>query len=81
MSAYLFRFILSDAEIGRAERVQAEWDDLELRAEKIYNSLAEETQPAFYELVYMLCAMQANLNRLYIEGKSASQSAMPLTHL
>ena len=53
----------------RAERVQSEWDDLEKRADKISQMLPEDTQPAFYEPVLMLCSMQANLNRLYIEGR------------
>jgi len=56
----------------RAERVLGEWDSLVDRSGKVYESLPTETKPAFFELVYMLCAMQANLNRLYVAGTSAS---------
>jgi len=52
----------------RAERVLAEWEELVERSAKVYHSLNEETKPAYFELVYMLCLMQYNLNNLYIAG-------------
>lgn len=53
----------------RAERVQLEWDTLSARAKRVYDHLPKETQPAFFQSVYMLCQMQSNINRLYIAGK------------
>ena len=54
----------------RAENVLGEWESLVKRAAIVYDGLPTETQPAFFELVYMLCLMQANLNRLYVAGRS-----------
>ncbi|KAK8849799.1 hypothetical protein IAR55_005135 [Kwoniella newhampshirensis] len=51
---------------GEAERILAEWDDLTHRAGKVYDRLPDDTKPAFFQSVYMLCAAQANLNRLHI---------------
>ncbi|WWD20430.1 hypothetical protein CI109_104906 [Kwoniella shandongensis] len=51
---------------GEAERVLAEWDDLTHRAGKVYDQLPKDTKPAFFQSVYMLCAAQANLNRLHM---------------
>lgn len=53
----------------RAERVLAQWEELVERSAKVYHSLNEDTQPAYFELVYMLCLMQYNLNKMYIAGK------------
>lgn len=53
-----------------------EWESITERAGKVYHSLPEETQPAFYELVYMLCLAQTNLNRLYMAGGSLSISSL-----
>jgi hypothetical protein len=50
----------------RAERVLGEWESITARAGKVYESLDEATKPAYFELVYMLCLMQTNLNKLYI---------------
>ncbi|WVF70255.1 hypothetical protein IAT40_005044 [Kwoniella sp. CBS 6097] len=49
-----------------AERVLAEWEAITERAGKVYDGLPEETRPAFFELVYMLCLAQTNLNKLYM---------------
>ena len=46
-----------------------EWESLVERSAKVYDGLPTETKPAFFELVYMLCLMQANLNRLYVAGR------------
>lgn len=64
----------------RAERVVSEWQGLTTRAGKVYDQLPKETQPAFFQLVYMLCAAQENLNKLHIAGQSsfASQNAFDL---
>lgn len=62
----------------RAERVLGEWETLTARAAKVYDGLADDTKPAFYELVYMLCLMQTNINRLYISGESRSWSRLGL---
>ncbi|WWC73829.1 uncharacterized protein I206_107801 [Kwoniella pini CBS 10737] len=48
-----------------AERVLAGWNDLVHRAGKIYDKLDKITKPSFFQQVYMLCAGQANLNRLH----------------
>ena len=62
----------------RAERVQHEWDTLAARAKKVHDHLPKDTQPAFYQLVYMLCEMQANINRLYIAGEHSPLSVCSL---
>ncbi|OWZ51928.1 hypothetical protein C356_02122 [Cryptococcus neoformans c45] len=49
-----------------AERVVSEWQGLTTRVGKVYDQLPKETQPAFFQLVYMLCAAQENLNKLHI---------------
>ncbi|KAK6908596.1 hypothetical protein I203_102599 [Kwoniella mangroviensis CBS 8507] len=49
-----------------AERVLAGWDDLVHRADKIYHKLDKAARPSFFQQVYMLCAGQANLNRLHM---------------
>ncbi|WRT69851.1 uncharacterized protein IL334_006842 [Kwoniella shivajii] len=49
-----------------AERVLAGWNDLVVRAGKVYEKLDKATKPSFFQQVYMLCAGQANLNRLHI---------------
>ncbi|WVQ84804.1 hypothetical protein IAT38_006961 [Cryptococcus sp. DSM 104549] len=49
-----------------AERILAEWDGLTVRAQEVYDGLPDETKPAFFQLVLMQCAAQANLNRLHI---------------
>lgn len=61
------RLILTKPYI-RAERMLSEWHDLTSRAGQIYDQLPKETQPAFFQLVYMLCAAQENLNKLHIAG-------------
>ena len=43
-----------------------EWQAITEQAAKVYSGLDDETRPAFFELVYMLCLMQTNLNELYI---------------
>lgn len=52
--------------MSRAERILDEWHSITDRAAKVYERLDKETQPAYFELVYMLCLMQTNLNELYI---------------
>ncbi|ODO11310.1 hypothetical protein I350_00086 [Cryptococcus amylolentus CBS 6273] len=51
---------------NEAEQVLAEWTSLTERATKVYDHLPEERRAAFFELVLMLCAAQANLNKLHI---------------
>lgn len=51
-----------------------EWQDLTTRAGMVYDQLPKETQPAFFQLVYMLCAAQENLNKLHIAGRSSFTS-------
>lgn len=41
----------------------------------MYESLDEETKPAYFELVYMLCLMQTNLNELYVSCEYPSYFA------
>jgi hypothetical protein len=60
------------ADTIRAERVLGEWESITARAGKVYESLDEATKPAYFELVYMLCLMQTNLNKLYISCESFS---------
>jgi hypothetical protein len=50
----------------RAERVLEEWQNITDRAGKVYDSLDKDTQPAYFELVYMLCLMQTNVHKLYM---------------
>jgi hypothetical protein len=54
-----------------ADRVQEEWDALAKRAKKVHDRLPKDTRAAFFQQVYMLCEMQANIQRLYIAGESA----------
>ncbi|WVQ77563.1 hypothetical protein IAR50_007251 [Cryptococcus sp. DSM 104548] len=51
---------------NEAENVLAEWINLTERATKVYDHLPEERRAAFFQLVLMLCAAQANLNKLHI---------------
>ena len=60
----------------RAERIQVEWDDLESRAKEVHDHLPESRRAAFFQLVYMLCQMQANINRLYIAGEYDASSRL-----
>ena len=53
----------------RAERVLEEWQSITDRAGKVYDSLDKDTQPAYFELVYMLCLMQTNVHKLYMACK------------
>ena len=53
----------------RAERVLQEWQDITDRAGKVYYSLDKDTQPAYFELVYMLCLIQTNVHKLYMACK------------
>ncbi|KAL7419426.1 hypothetical protein Q5752_006264 [Cryptotrichosporon argae] len=54
-----------------ADRILEDWEALTARAKKVYDALPQQTRPAFYQNVYMLCQMQTNINKLYIEvGKS-----------
>lgn len=52
-----------------AERVLGDWQAITDRAAKVHEQLDKDTKPAFFELVYMLCLMQTNLNELYISCK------------
>lgn len=38
----------------------------------MYHSLPKDTQPAFFEQVYMLCLLQTNLNKLYISAERSN---------
>ncbi|OCF76927.1 hypothetical protein I204_02636 [Kwoniella mangroviensis CBS 8886] len=55
-----------------AERVLDEWQSITDRAAKIYEGLPEDTKPAFYQQVYMLCLMQTNLNKLYVSAERSN---------
>jgi hypothetical protein len=55
--------------IRRAERVLEEWQNITDRAGTVYDSLDKDTQPAYFELVYMLCLMQTNVHKLYMACK------------
>ncbi|ORY30028.1 hypothetical protein BCR39DRAFT_598553 [Naematelia encephala] len=55
-----------------AERVLGAWQDLTERASKVHASLPDDTKPAFYEMVYGLCLMQTNLNKLYIAAERSN---------
>ena len=54
----------------RAERVLEEWQNITDRAAKVYDVLDKDTQPAYFELVYMLCLMQTNVHKLYMACES-----------
>lgn len=60
------------AETYRAERVLSDWHAITDRAAKVYEGLDEVTKPAYFELVYMLCLMQTNLNELYVSCEFAN---------
>ncbi|WWC92646.1 uncharacterized protein L201_007605 [Kwoniella dendrophila CBS 6074] len=49
-----------------AERVLRDWEDLVHRAGRIYHKLDKAAKPSYFQQVYMLCAGQANLNRLHM---------------
>ncbi|MDG2529438.1 glycosyl hydrolase 115 family protein [Caulobacter endophyticus] len=49
-----------------AERVEAEWGDLEARAEAVRKALPKAQDDAFFQLVWFPIAAAANFNRLYI---------------
>lgn len=49
-----------------AERVEAEWGDLERRAEAVRKALPKAQDDAFFQLVGFPIAAAANFNRLYI---------------
>lgn len=66
--------------MSRAERVLGEWTSLTKRAGKVYHKLDKETRPAFFQLVYMLCAMQTNLNKLYIAGEFSRFYVLRILH-
>ncbi|MFL5739651.1 MAG: glycosyl hydrolase 115 family protein [Flavisolibacter sp.] len=51
---------------NEAERVLAEWKDLEQRAQKINTLLPSEYKDAFFELVLHPVLASANLNELYV---------------
>lgn len=59
-------------EHNRAERVLDEWNGITDRAAKVYEGLDKQAKPAYFELVYMLCQMQTNLNELYVSCESSS---------
>ncbi|WRT68552.1 uncharacterized protein IL334_005529 [Kwoniella shivajii] len=42
------------------------------KAEDVYQSLPEDTKPAFYEQVYLLCLFQTNLNKIYIAAERSN---------
>lgn len=60
---------------GEAERVLDEWETLTARAQAVYDALDTSAQPAFYQLVLMLCQMQTNINRLYISVSRSNHYA------
>ncbi|KAJ3120421.1 hypothetical protein HK098_004595 [Nowakowskiella sp. JEL0407] len=51
-----------------AERVIAEWDDLETRALKVYGTVSASAKAAFFQLVLYPIQASANLNKIYINA-------------
>lgn len=49
-----------------AERVEAEWADLERRADAVRAAISKDQDSAFFQLVWFPVKASANLNRLYI---------------
>lgn len=49
-----------------AERVEAEWDDLERRADAVRAAIPKDQDSAFFQLVWFPVKASANLNRIYI---------------
>jgi len=60
---------------AEAERVLAEWQDIEDKAEKIYSSLPKAYKDAFFQLVLHPVKACSNLNLLYITVAKNRQSA------
>lgn len=54
----------------RAERIEATWNELSARAEKVYHRLPKERRIAFFEVVYAPVALVTHANRMYIAGES-----------
>jgi hypothetical protein len=59
-----------------AERVLADWNDLVARATAVDAELGEAYKAPFFENVYMLCLMQANLNKMYMAAARSNQYAI-----
>lgn len=49
--------------------MEATWDDLFTRAEKMYHGLEKARRIAFFEVVYAPVALIAHANRMYISGE------------
>ena len=47
----------------------AEWDDLESRSDKLFNSMPKATRTAYFELIHGVVRLMANLNRMYVAGE------------
>jgi len=54
------------ANFNEAERVEAEWEDLQKRADTMFSVVTKDQQDAFFQLVWFPIHASANQTRLYI---------------